>query len=64
MSQLCTYLTRMRRRHQTEYDPRAREVEKATLTAAAMGTSGGMGKEMDMLVNGQADSNEVMCQEG
>ena len=30
--------------------PRAREVEKATLTAAVMSTSGGMGKEMDMLV--------------
>ena len=34
----------------TEYGPRAREVEKATLTAAVMSTSGGMGKEMDMLV--------------
>ena len=34
----------------TEYDPRAREVEKVTLTAAVMSTSGGMGKEMDMLV--------------
>ena len=29
---------------------RAREVEKATLTAAVMSTSGGMGKEMDVLV--------------
>ena len=29
--------------------PRAREVEKATLTAAVMSTSGGMGKEMAML---------------
>ena len=28
----------------------AREVEKATLTAAVMSTSGGIGKEMDMLV--------------
>ena len=34
----------------TEYGPRAWEVEKATLTAAVMSTSGGMGKEMDMLV--------------
>ena len=34
----------------TEYGPRAREVEKAMLTAAVMSTSGGMGKEMDMLV--------------
>ena len=33
----------------TEYGLRAREVEKATLTAAVMSTSGGMGKEMDML---------------
>ena len=33
-----------------EYGPRAREVEKATVTAAVMSTSGGMGKEMDMLV--------------
>ena len=32
----------------TEYGPRASEVEKAT--AAVMSTSGGMGKEMDMLV--------------
>ena len=30
----------------TEYGPRAREVEKATLTAAVMSTSGGMGKEI------------------
>ena len=34
----------------TEYGPRAREVEEATLTASVMSTSGGMGKEMDMLV--------------
>ena len=34
----------------TEYGPRAREIEKATLTAAVMSTSGGMGKEMDQLV--------------
>ena len=34
----------------TEYGPRAREVEKAALTAAVISTSGGMGKEMDMLV--------------
>ena len=34
----------------TEYGPRAREVEKATLTAAVMSTSGGLGKEMDILV--------------
>ena len=34
----------------SEYGPRAREIEKATLTAAVMSTSGGMGKEMDMLV--------------
>ena len=34
----------------TEYGPRTREVEKATLTAAVMSTSGGMGKEMDVLV--------------
>ena len=34
----------------TEHGPRAREVEKATLTAVVMSTSGGMGKEMDMLV--------------
>ena len=32
----------------TEYGPKASEVEKAT--AAVMSTSGGMGKEMDMLV--------------
>ena len=32
----------------TEYGLRAREVEKATLTAAVMSTSGGMGKEMDL----------------
>ena len=37
----------MRRR---QYDPRARRVEKATLTAVVMSTSGGMGKEMDTLV--------------
>ena len=34
----------------TEYGPRAREVEEATLTAALISTSGGMGKAMDMLV--------------
>ena len=34
----------------TEYGQRAREVEKAALTATVMSTSGGMGKEMDMLV--------------
>ena len=34
----------------TEYGPRVREVETATLTAAVMSPSGGMGKEMDMLV--------------
>ena len=34
----------------TEYGPRAREVKKATLTAAVMSISGGMGKEMNMLV--------------
>ena len=34
----------------TEYGPGTREVEKATLTAAVMSTSGGMGKEMDVLV--------------
>ena len=34
----------------TEYGPRTREVEKATLTAAVMSTSGGMGKEMNVLV--------------
>ena len=34
----------------TEYGPRAREVEKAALTAAVISTSGGMGKEMDILV--------------
>ena len=34
----------------TEYGPRTREVEKATLTAAVMSTSGGMGKETDVLV--------------
>ena len=31
----------------TEYGPRTREVKKATLTAAVICTSGGMGKEMD-----------------
>ena len=36
--------------NKTEYGPRAKEVEKATLTAAVMSTSVGMGKEMDMLV--------------
>ena len=34
----------------TEYGPRAKEVDKATLTAAVMSTSGGMGTEMDILV--------------
>ena len=39
----------------TEYGPRTKEVEKGTLTAAVMSktimsTSGGMGKEMDVLV--------------
>ena len=34
----------------TEYGPRAREVEKATLTVAVMSTTGGMGKEVDKLV--------------
>ena len=33
----------------TEHRPRARKVEKATLTAAVMSTSGGMGKEINML---------------
>jgi hypothetical protein len=34
----------------TEYGPRSRELEKDTLTAAVMSTSGGMGKEMEQLV--------------
>ncbi len=33
-----------------EYGPRARKIEKATLTAAVMSISCGMGKEMDVLV--------------
>ena len=34
----------------TVFGPRAREVEKAALTAAVMRTSGGMKKEMDIMV--------------
>ena len=47
VSQLCTHLIRTRRRPSMAPEP---EVEKATLTAAVMSTSGGMGKEMDVLV--------------
>ena len=41
----------------TEYGPRTRAVE--TLTAAVMSTSGGMGKEMDMLVRQRATKLSV-----
>ena len=34
----------------TVFGPRAREVEKAALTAAVMRTSGGIKKEMDIMV--------------
>ena len=34
----------------TEYGPRAREIEKATITPAVKSASGSMGKEVDMLV--------------
>ena len=39
-----------KKRHDSLGNLTAIEVEKATLTAAVMSTSGGMGKEMDMLV--------------
>ena len=41
------YVFHQNEKKNTEYGPRAREVEKATLTAAVMSTSGGMGKEVD-----------------
>ena len=44
------HISSERDQKKTEYGPRTREVEKATLTAAVMSTSGGMGKEMDVLV--------------
>ena len=46
---LCIYVCHHNVK-KTEYGPRAREVEKATLTAAAMITSGGMGNDMVVLV--------------
>ena len=45
----CTF-RKVTAEKKAEYGPRAREVEKATLTAAVMSTSGGMGKEMEMFV--------------
>ena len=51
--QLCSmYVTYVSHQNEKEtaYGPRTREVEKDTLTPAGRSTSGGMGKEMDVLV--------------
>ena len=46
--------------NKTEYGSRAREIEKATLTASVMSTSAGMGKEMDVLVRQMATKLKVL----